>query len=947
MTLFSKAFASLSAAVLGLLLPVISFAQETITLNGKDAWDLFTYGNGEALAEVLTSVTLMMAPDYGGGAYRYILLLMATIGFFVMAVQAGFSPRQNFSRMMGFIILVFFVQYGTTGARVNVHVYDRGMNFSTVVEGVPAIVGVPASVLSQLGEWLTRQVEQNFSIPGPLKVSESGQFDLFGRVMKDLDNYVITSPDIKRSLSAYTADCVVPAMALGKLSSGELLKSQNLLETLGAAQHNAISTRYFPQTGANGQPARLCEHVPAGTTYATNLGVLMSCSQAYSCLSEDLETYAEVLMNATGEQWSTTGVMVPYEAAMSAALSQAAAAGSPNAHYSRPQGLILQKALINSMGGAFRAAAAKTGNNELMTATAIAQAEQSQKSAWWTAAEIFQNMMGYVYLVLQAFIFAVVPVVVVGLLVPGLGSRLGTNYFQVLTWLTLWMPMLAIVNFLITVFGGQQMRYTLENIGLSMLNSGAVSEYSNNIVIAAQFLGTMVPLITWGLVKGAMAFTEFISHGVGSSFATQAGAQASTGNVSMGNLSMDNVGMDKYSTQATSAVGMQAVQSSFGAGQSLGTIDMGGTRKTASGQAETVVRSRQAKYALSDTERSGVGMSLSQAQSVMDSLQTGTADLVQKAKSIDELINRAQDFASKNDVTSSEELSARRELAEKAAAALEAMRAASTAVSAEVKIGFQMGGGVGAEFKEANQQVEKAMQDLSAAYSRAYALSNKGSESSSHGDSIQNTDAYKEGASWNDSISKTHSQADSVMEQMGRQAQYVSDLGFSVEYSQSESTSLAYADAGRAGEAMDYVPNEIAKGGAQIFTDRESFREATPSPTEVEHFQDANRAHIADQDRWINVAADGAMLSKPNWQSERDRREAFFDMDRQAVTREGQEIEAASMHHQDQVETARKDASGLGLLDIFGGGVIDDDFSPTDGRPKMDGDAYRRVRFGH
>lgn len=572
-----------------LIAPLSAFAADTVKLNGKDTWDFYAYGNGEALAQILTAVKLTVAPDHGGGGFRYLLMFLAIIGFVVLAVRAGFDPGKNFLKMFGFIFLVWAVMYGTTGARANLHVYDRMSGYSNVVAGVPAIVALPASIVSQTGEWLTQQIEQNFGIPNSLKISGSGQYSLFTKVMSDMNKFVITDPDLSNNLKAYVGDCVVPALALGKVSAADFKRDQNLVAVLKKAQSKPIMTRYYGT----------CALTIPGSPDPR--GALTSCERAFECIETDLDLYADALLEATNKQWENTGIMVPFEQAMSEALAQASAGGAnPMARYARPQGAILQKALASHLAGDFRDAAVRTGNNEVMTAVAIAQAEQSQKSSWYTAAELFKNMMGYVYLVLQAFIFAVIPVIIIALMIPGLGGKIFTNYFQILVWLTLWTPMLAIVNFLITVFGGAQMRETLSVVGLAMENSAVMTEYSNNLVIAAQFIGTMVPLITWGLVKGAMAFTEFVSHGIGSSFATQAGAQAATGNVSMGNMSMDNTTMNKYSTMMSSAVGMQDVQMHNGAGKLTATAHAGGSALTIAGKDATPTTTHSETVSASD-----------------------------------------------------------------------------------------------------------------------------------------------------------------------------------------------------------------------------------------------------------------------------------------------------------------------------------------------------------
>jgi hypothetical protein len=555
------------ASILGWLLPVVAQAERLDPGGGKNTWDFFVYGNGPAIVEILTSLKLLLAPDHGEPIFKYIMLFLAVIGFVVLAARAGFNPQQNFLRMFGFLFVVWFVNYGTTGLRANVNVIDRLNGYSHVVTGVPALVGVPASIVSQTGEWLTRQIEQNFSIPGEITMTGGGAYDLVGRVMSDANMVMFTDDNLKRTVSSYISNCMIPAIAMGRVSVNEFTKSKNLTDTLALGQHRAISTVYF--TPENSDIGCVPEE--------TGMGGVASCEMVYTCLREDLENHAEALVDAGAEAWAKTGVFVPLETALSTALSMAGSDAGPFAGYGRPQGYILQRAMISHMGGAFRNAATMTGNNELMMATSVAQAEQSQRTSWAVAASIFNNMMGYVYLVLQAFILAIVPIVIISLMIPGLGAKVFINYGQILIWLTLWSPMLGIINFLIALFWQQQMNSVGLANGLDMYNAGLMTAQTANLQIASQFLGTMVPILAWGLVKGSMAFTEFISSGIGSSFATQAGAQGATGNISMGNLSMDNVGMNKYNTAMSASVGFQDTNAFFNAGTSTSMQQAGGS----------------------------------------------------------------------------------------------------------------------------------------------------------------------------------------------------------------------------------------------------------------------------------------------------------------------------------------------------------------------------------
>ena len=593
----------LALFLITMIIPSIASAAKLSPINGN-AWDLFVFGNGSVIFDVMTGIKLAMS---SGSSFQSILVFLATLGFIILAVAAGFNPAQNLFKMFSYIFVTWAVVFFSTKLTADIVINDSVTNYHNVVTDVPALVGIPASIISGVGQYLTVSFEKNFSVPGSTGITAtdgaSGGFNLFNRMMQEGQQYVIKNPNLKKSLTAYVMDCGVMAIATGRqgLSLNELQNSTNYLETLRKANFSSVMTKYFPADTTPGYLDSLRQ--ASGVDFSADnvasnpgMGVITSCANAYTALNMDMTTHAAALLEEGAKAWSKTGTMGLYETAMSVTLAQAASGdGTGTAAGVKPEGFILQQAMISGMTGAYRGAAAQTGNNEFLTAAALAQAEQTQKSTWSMGAVVFNNMMGYVYTVLQAFIFAIVPVVIIALMVPGLGKGIFVNYGQILIWLTLWMPMLALINYLITLFSIEQVSSVVSNAGgFSSSNKDLISEKTNMSMIAAQFLGTSVPLLTWGLVKGSLAFTEFISHGIGSNVAAQAGATAATGNMSMGNLSMDNTSMNKYSTVQSSAVGSQAVQADMGSGALNIAQHGGGGQRDANGAAVATAVSSQA-----------------------------------------------------------------------------------------------------------------------------------------------------------------------------------------------------------------------------------------------------------------------------------------------------------------------------------------------------------------
>jgi hypothetical protein len=626
------------AAVLGVVLPDMAWADGVLTPVHGNTWDLYVFGNGRVVFDILNSIKMLMVPDAGSSGFQTLLLCMASLGFLVLAIAAGFDPGKNLLRMFSYILVVWAVSWGSTSLTANVNINDLvvsqdGLSSTYTVDRVPALVALPAALTSQVGWYFSRVIETYFSTPSEFKIAggNAGQFNLFAKMVQEGNEFVFTDPGLKQTMQAYVTDCVVPALALNRFhgqvkdpltgavsdqyGAAVLSQSVNLMDAFATAKHNAIMTKVF----------RSIFDAPTttgSTDAATGMGTIMTCSDAYGSLLKMTNANAEAIVGASAAAYAKAGIMTPYETLASTMLAGASAPGGSGSTYSRPQGFILQQSMLNSMNGSFRQAALQTGNNELLTAASIAQAEQNQRAGWVSSFQTFNNMMGYVFTVLQAFIFAITPMIVVALMVPGLGKSIFANYAQILIWLMLWMPMLSLINYIITLFGTESIGSAMAvSGGVSLSNKGMLTERTNNMVIAAQFLGTMVPLLTWGLVKGAMAFTEFISHGVGNAFASQAGATASSGNLSLNNMSMDNASMNKFNTAMSSTVGTQATNAFSNAGALMASHDMAGSAVMKSGSGVDAKKAASESLSSSIQESEAVSKVMSDSMSKASSIE--------------------------------------------------------------------------------------------------------------------------------------------------------------------------------------------------------------------------------------------------------------------------------------------------------------------------------------
>jgi hypothetical protein len=777
---------------------------------------------------------------------------MATIGFVVLAVGAGFDPGKNLMKMFSYVFMVWMVTLFTTQITANIQVNDLvvngdGIQETRVVEKVPALVVMPAALTSQVGYYFTRMMENYFSTPDSFKMASGsvGQFNLFAKMEQESQQYSIRFPELKKSISAYVSDCAVSAMARDVFFSPDgatgadgsvspwrgpeaLLRTSDILGTLASAKNVAIMTTYYPVKGAEYQSDISGQNfnAPMG-----GMGTVISCDAAYGLIHKDVEANAQALIDKGTKAWAKSGVMVPYEQTFRTMLSAAAANSSVDANFTSPNGYIMQQGFMNTMSGHFRQAAIETGNNEMLQAASLSLAEAQQRSSWVSSFEMFNNMTGYVFTVLQAFIFAITPLIVVSLLIPGLGKSIFANYAQILLWMTLWMPMLALVNFIITLFAIQDNNVFLSvEGGLSWANKGLMSERTNQLVIAAQFLGTMVPTLSWGIVKGAMAFTEFITHGIGSQFASSAGATAAAGNLSMNNMSMDNFSANKYNSASSSTVGTQSVNAFVGAGAMDVTHALGGQSTMQHGS----------KIESKDTLQQGLSSRISESHSTRDALSQAASHSTNHQEAMDWL--RKQEHSAGNQramqiVSAMQKNATHSESAGTADSTTDASSTGSSAgdsrqVGHSTKAGVDGSIGVSSPFGGVKAS---ASTDISASNSRSQGENASLTQSGSHSTSGSVSDSTSQSGSKTNSDSASLTNGSSKSESHGHS---VSDsTSFQNQMSHAIATEEAYS---KQLEHMKSVTSSMsvsngvsAAGAASLLNQIDGVRSSMPSESEM------------------------------------------------------------------------------------------------------------------
>lgn len=520
-------------ALLWALLPAPALAQQFINASGNLAWTVYAFGNAQAVADSFRALANFCASS----TFQNIVALIALVGVLVVGLSSGFSSAMA-RKLIGYIVSVFLITYvffgvsngGPLSAKVEIYDSVDGTWVSPVT--VPAVVGIPAALISTAGYEITRQIEASFAIPDELKLSNGAPFNLAASLISDASQARITDSNLASSLAYYVQDCFTIGVANGTLNAQALLTSTNFLDDIRYDSPSIyVNTLLNPPVGNSD---------------------VVSCSQAWHLINNAVNAQgadsASFLKSASA--WNRTPAMSVVNSAV-----DSVAQWSTNSGITDGAAAVKQAAVLGAFSGAFRQAAQQTGNSEFLTGIALTQAHEAQVNSWITGAEVFNRMMGYIFAILQVFVYSITPLVLAAALVPGLGFALLKNFGQILLWLAIWQPMLGIVNFIILSMQQADLGGILNNgfgqYGFTMTNMSVITEKTANMRAAATFVGTMVPALAWAMVKGSVDFSRVIGSAVGENFAQGAANTMTTGNYSLNQASMDSFTANKHSLGQT------------------------------------------------------------------------------------------------------------------------------------------------------------------------------------------------------------------------------------------------------------------------------------------------------------------------------------------------------------------------------------------------------------
>lgn len=528
------------------LLSAIPSLANKVTPDGLTAWELNILSGSKVFANILTSMVMFV----NSSEFMTLASTLALLGFF--ALMVGSVGGLDGKKIGMFFLGITIISITTFKMTIDVFVVDmvssNGVSAPILVQDVPASVGFPAVAINEIGQSFARQIDKFFSpVNADLAYSNTRTLNMEGQILQDIMNAKPYSPQVEATLSEFYVQCVFPLIERGELTVKEISESPNIFDGLADKVPKNAVTRVFFEKDPNKE--------------------MMACHEAHPEIKEVIDKAANAFSSS---ETSTMATKMKAEGMNSTLgdLGNSILSQINTGSAQTTSDVVKNRGVLRAFEKGFARQGATVERGAMVEAMIVEQSIEQQLSGWKMAAEIFNTTVGYLAVALHAFILGISPIILTMFFLPGIANKILVSYFQILIWLAMWEPMLTIINYIIVSFQENNLIYSIketqENADgttttvASGIYYSLINAATEKFQIVGGFLGASVPMIAWGLVKGGMAFSQFLSSGLGGSIAAGAAKNLASGSLSHDSVSFNNTSGNSHSTSLSTDVGYKA-----------------------------------------------------------------------------------------------------------------------------------------------------------------------------------------------------------------------------------------------------------------------------------------------------------------------------------------------------------------------------------------------------
>lgn len=590
---------------------------------------IYSMGSGAYLTEVLHAVNAIT----GSGDFVQLMQIGMVLGILILAFQALMSGGSQIN--LGQVATAFLLYALMFGPRVDVAVHGVYDRHNQAVADVPIGIAAPGAMVSQIGLGLTRMFETAFapltSSTAPTGLSQGGGFvdslKVLNSVRRGASDTALLSavdevhPGFRRSWSEYLRNCTSTKVLRGDASIEEVY-SAPFDETKGMRfDSQTFSTRVYD-----------------GSTSSA-----MSCTDAWGEINTKLDevssgtSFEEALRRLIRPEGVPAGAEMEGTIPDSASAEVNAALDMLGQNATQAQDFIrlalLEPIFIQSMGDRYK------DFFDTNTAVMINQALDQRNVQWSSEQTVFMSVVRPMMTFIEGFAYSITPFAAFILLLGGFGMKLAIKYGQMLLWIQLWLPVLAMTNMYL---------HSVASMELSQLDDFSNSFYALNQadqqlahwIGVGGMLAAATPILTLVLLTGStyamtslagrMHGAEHVNEKVHSPDAVQPGAVMSQASMYQHSAGSGRVMSGAEGSLLTFQVGQTAQDTMQSARQEMSQASQSltGSIQQSFKQGETLTdsqgRTEMFNSALSGTKNEATTALSSAADSMSKELGLGT-----------------------------------------------------------------------------------------------------------------------------------------------------------------------------------------------------------------------------------------------------------------------------------------------------------------------------------
>lgn len=488
-------------------------------------FSIYVYGGGEILAAIFNGIAMLFKS--GSPYYTSAAKLSMAIGVLYVAAQA--IPKASLPIFFkSWFMPTFLLTALFYGPKTEVHIIDRANMDRQYqkIDHIPFGIAAIASLSSQIGEYLTENVETLFTVNDDEKFSKVGP--MFGsKLIQAANQLTIKDPLMRENLKDFTRQCFAWPYVFSNLAPGKkaAMESQDMLEFITTNAHPMLGIYW---RDPNGQ-----------TTFMNCVTCAAKVKQVIGLeVDQGLTSLAQKLFGAHVDPTKATARLNQYFGNAWGRLSKGSSESAK---------IVQQELMLNSYREAIqdkrdqlRLGRSATEMAHLNAARGIAQ----QDSSFLVKAVMAGTLVPIFHTIVFALALIYFSIMAPMTFLPS-GTVLLVQWVKVMIYLATWPVLFAILNCIGQMFAAKAMATKVIGYGdgLTMLTQSGMGDIAESAYLAVIGLQLSVPFLAWTLLwGGGYAFSQFSTALTQSpdSFAGKAGAETVDGNVSFDVQSLHN-----------------------------------------------------------------------------------------------------------------------------------------------------------------------------------------------------------------------------------------------------------------------------------------------------------------------------------------------------------------------------------------------------------------------